>query len=334
MVNMTITDLRDALAAFAWEEWGQMGVFAEARKHSLWVQDPEALIVFTLEVGRHDARLFDELLDWLVVNDALVSTRRLRAMCVDDDDRALVAAVSAWVAEERRRGAPRSVLPEAVPQQPLFRGLRGPVREPEPVFARHGFLRGCPSVRRHSAAPDPSAPINLAFRLRLLLGTSARAEVVRALLTIDAPRVSGGAVTRAAGYARQNVREALLALHAAGVVTQLTVGTDQRYAIDRAAWTQFLGLPPDWRPVERDWPELLGALRRTLRFLARDDLDAMSPYLRGSVTRQHLEDVAPALTRAGVAVELGATVEDAPAGLEATVGRALALLAPTPQTLR
>jgi hypothetical protein len=326
--------LRDALVDFAWDEWGQMGVFSAPEVRSRWAQDPEAMIVFTLEVGRYDARLFDELLDWLVVNDTLVSTRRLRAMCVDDEDRALVAAATEWVAANRRRGSARSVASAAGTEQPLFHGLRATVREPEPVFARHGFLRGHPTVRRYSAAPDPLAPINLAFRLRRLLGTSARAEVVRVLLTTEASSLSGMRITRGAGYARQNVHEALAALRETGVVTRVTLDINQRYAIDRERWAAFLGLPPEWRPVERDWPELLGALRRTLRFLARYDLEGMSPYLRGSVTRQHLEDVAPALTRAGVTVEPGATVEDAPAGLEATLERALALLVAEPVTLR
>lgn len=36
------------------------------------IVDPEALVVATAEFGRWDARLFDEMLDWLVANAAYV----------------------------------------------------------------------------------------------------------------------------------------------------------------------------------------------------------------------------------------------------------------------
>jgi hypothetical protein len=32
--------------------------------------DPEALLLFTFEVGRNDPRLFDEVLDWLALTSS------------------------------------------------------------------------------------------------------------------------------------------------------------------------------------------------------------------------------------------------------------------------
>ena len=84
--------LSEQLVAFAWDEWAQMGLLATPHRRSPWAQDPEALIVFTLEVARAEPRLFDELMDWMLVNESLLSVRRLRAMCVNETDRALVAA--------------------------------------------------------------------------------------------------------------------------------------------------------------------------------------------------------------------------------------------------
>lgn len=63
-----------------------------------WAQDPEALVVFTLEVARADPGLFDELLDWLLVNEKLLSVRRLRAMCADPEDERLLAGALGWLA--------------------------------------------------------------------------------------------------------------------------------------------------------------------------------------------------------------------------------------------
>ena len=39
--------------------------------------DPEALLLFSTAVARHDARLFDEILDWLQLNGAWINLQRL-----------------------------------------------------------------------------------------------------------------------------------------------------------------------------------------------------------------------------------------------------------------
>ncbi len=70
-----------------------------------WAQDPEALIVFTLEVTRDEPRLFDELLDWMLHNEPRLSVRRLRAMCLDESDRRLTDAAIRWLARHRVLGA-------------------------------------------------------------------------------------------------------------------------------------------------------------------------------------------------------------------------------------
>ena len=85
---MQISDLRrtarDRLVDFAWDEWAQMGVSASARRVDRSAQDPEALLLFTFEVAREDPRLFGEVLDWLALNERLVSVQRLRNLCRAD----------------------------------------------------------------------------------------------------------------------------------------------------------------------------------------------------------------------------------------------------------
>jgi hypothetical protein len=43
-----------------------MAVLGAPSGGSRWAQDPEALLISTLEVARDDPRLFDEVLDWLI----------------------------------------------------------------------------------------------------------------------------------------------------------------------------------------------------------------------------------------------------------------------------
>ena len=64
---MSISTLRDRvrseLTSFAWDQWAQMGVFAPSERRDQWAADPEALLLFSFEIGRDDPRLFDEVLD-------------------------------------------------------------------------------------------------------------------------------------------------------------------------------------------------------------------------------------------------------------------------------
>src|ERR1700760_1988169 len=104
---MSISQLRDdfqkGLVDFLWDEWGQMGVSAHTSRRDTWATDPEALLLLTFEVGRGEPRLFEEGLDWMLVNERLLSVKRLRNLVDDDEDRRLVEAVLGWLGQNRRR---------------------------------------------------------------------------------------------------------------------------------------------------------------------------------------------------------------------------------------
>ncbi len=319
--------LSERLVAFAWDQWAQMGVFASARGHSRWAQDPEALIVFTLEIGRDEPRLFDELLDWMLVNEALLSVRRLRAMCIDETDRALVDATIAWLGWQRPR--PRLGGREAAPAPELLQQLfrpPGPSGETDVSFAAVGFARPPLTPSHKSRSPDSSAPINLAFRLRQILGVGIRAEVVRILLGIGAPRVTAQVLARGSAYSKRNVHDALAGLSAAGVVSTVTVSGEQRYDADRQAWAGLLGLAPSDLPAHRDWRELLAALRQILRFTGQAELEELSGYLLSSRIRDLLEAIRPQLAHAGIPIRSTSTPDAAGDDLEAVIERLLVAL--------
>jgi hypothetical protein len=328
--------LSDRLVSFAWDEWAQMGLLATPHRRSPWAQDPEALIVFTLDVARAEPRLFDELLDWMLVNEALLSVRRLRSMCIDETDRSLVAAVLAWLSHQRPRarlrnggkGAARSTL------HPLFRSEIH-VSEPDQQFASAGWLRPAVSPSHKSQPPDPKAPINMAFRLREILGVGVRAEVVRILLTTEAPSVNAQTLARSTGYAKRNVHDALTGLSAAGVVSAFTVGGEQRYTADLPGWAALLGNGPGELPAHRDWPQLLAVLRRMLRWSEQPDLATVSNYLRASRARDLLETVRSDLAFAGIPTYFSPSPEETWDGLEEIGDRLLTAIgagsAPVPQ---
>ena len=311
---MSLSETRErvfsSLLDFTRDEWAQMGVFLTGGRRDTWAQDPEALLVFSLEIARDDARLFDELLDWLRVNGDIVSGRRLAALAGHDPALPVVRAAVEWAA---RHGSPLRlgsghVSPHGEPVR-LFRNAGLPGRADE-TFLAHGFLKPPTAPSGKSTAPNVELPINLAFRLRRHFGVNARAEIVRFLLTTGVPDATTLAISVGAASTKRNVSDALASLAAAGDVERHWVGNEARYSLDRERWARFLGLDPDRIPGHRDWPQLLHALAEIRRFLARPDLDELTDYLRASEARQLMGGLKPVLGHAGVSVSDSGTGAD------------------------
>ena len=137
-----------------------------------------------------------------------------------------------------------------------------------------------------------------------------RAEVVRILLTTEAPWVNAQTLARLHGLRQAQRPRRLAGLSTAGVVSAFTVGAEQRYTADRPAWAALLGCQPDELPTHRDWPQLLAALRRILRWSEQPELETMSDYLRASSARDLLEAIRSDLAFAGVPIDLSPSPEN------------------------
>ncbi len=308
---MKISELRSRVRAdllgWAWDQWAQLGVSATSERADRWAADPEALLLFTVEIARADARLFDEALDWLALNERLVSVQRLRNLCRDHTDRSLVDAAVEWATQSRRRAlpAPGDRKHQVVRGQtePLFRKLSVRADLADEIFRANGWRKPPTERSGKSQPPNTLAPINFAFRLRQILGVGARAEVVRFLLTIEAPSLTAQVIAESAGYAKRNVHEALNVLQAAGVIDAVTVGNERRYRIDRERWAALLGLADTAFPFHRAWPQLFDALRRLSRWLEDPEHESMSDYILASDARVLAAEIVSDLRYAGARID-------------------------------
>jgi hypothetical protein len=289
---MSISELRDdvqkALAGFLWDEWAQMGVSASTSRRDTWATDPEALLLLTFEVGRGEPRLFEEVLDWMLVNEKLLSVQRLRNLVADDEDRRLVEAVLGWLGQNRRRARLKAKAGDAGEPQPFFRDSRLQVTDPDPAFLAQGFLKPRSEPAGKSQAPNITLPINLAFRLRLLLGVSVRAEVARVLLATDTPWMNAQTLARLTAYAKRNVQEAVTSLSTADFVYSHSIGNENLFEAS-PRWPDFLS--PNCLPELKDWPQIFRDLRRVLRWLTDPVNQDLSDYMLLSSVRTLLEEI-------------------------------------------
>jgi hypothetical protein len=292
-------DFQKALVDFLWDEWGQMGVSASTTRRDDWAADPEALLLLTFEVGRGEPRLLEEVLDWMLVNERLLSVQRLRNLATDDEDQRLVESAIGWLGQNRRRDRLKSKRADTGEPEPFFRDSRLQVSDPDPAFLAQGFVKPRSEPSGKSQAPDLTLRINLAFRLRSLLGVSVRAEVARVLLATDRPWMSAQELARQTAYAKRNVQEAVTSLASASFVYSHTISNEKLFEAS-PRWPEFLDTDP--LPELKRWPQMFRSLRKLHRWLSDPATQGLSEYLLLSSARTLIEELQPDLLLAGFPV--------------------------------
>ena len=78
--NKYRAQLLEAVLQFLWTQWTTLGVAGQKKSEANRVIDPEALLCLSLSFTRYDQRLFDEILDWLSINEKFINVQRLRTI--------------------------------------------------------------------------------------------------------------------------------------------------------------------------------------------------------------------------------------------------------------
>jgi len=217
-------EIQTRLLHFLWRQWGQLGVAsANVPKRDGWAIDPEALWLFSSSLARYDARLFDEIIDWLVINSAFINMPRLKSIQRKQQlgDLNVVAAMADTVSRHNSRLNWRfdSHAWGNRKQQSLFLsdGLAnmdfGPRDE---IFIKYQLVRGKLELRRLSRAFNRVMPECILLRLRSIFGVSARAEIVLYLLTHDIGHPSQ--IAKETSFSQKNIQDTLVDMSASGVI--------------------------------------------------------------------------------------------------------------------
>ena len=229
------------MLGLAWGQWTTLGVAGiGAAAHS--IVDPEALLVATMSVGRWDARLFDEAVDWVACNSAILDAARLRRLAAgsDPEQRRLMTAVLHLAAHGDARPGLQRVESDLIAReatshygmQPLFRSQDVGTLDwamPDETFAAAGFHRSELNLRGMSRRPNASTPACIRFRARALVGVGARAEVLTYLWTHE--WAHGRLIAERSAYNQSPVAEYLAALAASGLAEKRTAGRRTEYRL-------------------------------------------------------------------------------------------------------
>jgi hypothetical protein len=298
-------EYRELLLNLLWRQWSALGVAGHVRGEDSRVVDPEALLLLTCTLGRHEPRLFDEVLDWLQANGSFINIQRLKRIMSSEKftgGRTLAAVaglmskgtdVLKWKSLAERMESADS--PEAFFFTKDGKALPLLGKE-DPQFALYGFQRGPLRLRGCSQVFRPIEQTNLLLQLRALFGINVRCEIILYLLTHEAAHPSR--IAQEAYYFGRAVQNTLMEMTCSGIVQLRTQGREKHYWLKAEHWWTLLNRseqPPKWIT----WPPLFSALEHIWLKLLDPKLMTLDLLLQSSEIRQLMVEIRPLIERAG-----------------------------------
>ena len=304
----------DNILGFLWRQWSNLGVLGEASVREQWVIDPEALLIFTLDIARYEARLFDEVMDWLVTNSHWIDMQRLKGILKtkNDETNHLMGAVADFLVlqgRERKWSKLAESYSENIPEKSgnLFkqRGTHKQIVlktiEKDSSFEKYGFVRNVLKPSRKSREVIPTSQATIRFLLRSLFGVGSRAECILYLLTHDGGHPSE--VAKSIGISVRGTQDMLIELSKSGLIlTRIRGKRKIEYWLSMERWWEFLSkgsFEEIKKPVWIDWIILFTALSKVWETLL-GVRETTSEYMKSSKLRESMEVVGDEFAKTGI----------------------------------
>lgn len=230
---------RSGILSFLWSQWTALGIAGHSRPAASLI-DPESLLLCSLSLGRHDARLFDEIIDWLYINGEFINVQRLAALqdAYSFTSGPQISAIAEYLStnnEHRLKWDRLSKRYSPKAEQPLFFTIQNkplPVGEnTDDIFRSKGLLRSKLRTRGLSRPLPPAGIPSFILRLRALIGLSARCELL--CLLANGNEIHPAEAARLTAYNRKTVQNALREMSMSGFVEVRGSGREKHYRMNR-----------------------------------------------------------------------------------------------------
>lgn len=289
-------EARAATVDLLWCQWTTLGVSGHiAPASGDFLLDPEALLLASTTLARLDARLFDEVLDWLHDQADWMNLQRLARLRRDHalGDATVLAAIAARLARLPAHKKWLTVVqPPAAPAPapvPLFPGL-GHFGAQDPDFLAHGWQRGPVRYRGLANAPRMDNAGNLLLKLRALFGRQSRAEVMAWLLAHESGHPAE--IARQTGHFRRSIQLTLNELERSGHIRARREAREKHFSLLHDDW-RFLATwktpPARAFPAWLPWAAVFRWLEQFHALLDDARLAAASPELQATAWRRRLD---------------------------------------------
>lgn len=222
------TDLRTALTDFIWDQWVSLGMGGNTSGRVVpFAIDPGALLLGSLSFAMGEARLRDEMLDWLRKNGDFLSVQRIKNLNMNmpvatpEDVRGIAAFMMS-----HGYGSWKSIMSD------------------DSTAKATDYTRY--KLRGMSQVPDPVRPEAFILRMRQLFGVNARVETLTWLFTH--PEGHPAYIARDTAWFPKSVQAILNDLERAALVHSHVDGKRKTYGLSQRAgvWHSEFGKDLHW----------------------------------------------------------------------------------------
>ncbi len=300
-------EFQEAMLDLLWQQWSTLGVAGYGTYTESQVLDPEALLLFTATIARFDQRLFDEVLEWLILNEHIINVQRLRTMLKKEKFQSpAVVAAMAMLLRSLKAGTKWKKVAELATLEPVESLFYLKDGKPLPVFTAHDEVFESCGLRRNRFEKRGNAQLfsagtasTLLLQLRSLWGLNCRAETMLFLLAHG-----NGAITTIAerGYfSWRSIQEALSDISHSGVVTHSKPKKGRIYYLAVEQWKTILLSDCEKEIKWIPWPPLFRFFERIRSLLQDEQLCTLSTAAQAVELKRLMEsDLLDKLQRAGM----------------------------------
>lgn len=230
----------DTIMDFLWRQWSKLGVFGHMNKiDNNLVIDVEALLIFSSSFCRYDQRLYDLIIDWLIVNESLINIQRLKTLFKeayhkDGNSLAYIAAqLNAHNKTRWHRLAKDYSVVSRNHTQFMFTDITNDnlnfCPHEDEIALKYGFSRS-PYIFSGKITSMPNAhAATLLLRMRGILGVSARAETI--LILLEQKKCLIQELATKSNFAWKSIQDVLEELMLSGYVESVTGDKRGKYYI-------------------------------------------------------------------------------------------------------
>lgn len=291
---------------FLWDRWSEFGVSGQVQKQDERIIDPEALILFSFTVARYDARLFDEIIDWILINGQFLNMQRFQNLIktYGFEGAPVLSAVAMMQQESGSYGLKWKKIASAYKKtqaEPLFYLVSGdalPMPEiQDDNFKKCGFYRGEINLRGKSQIFPKNGFSSLILRLRGLFGVNIRCELLALIAAVE--EIYASEAARKTCFYQKSVQQALNEMHSSGALKSVSTGKIKKYRLTPGVLDGLLKIDrksPKWFA----WAPAFRALEMIIQKLYDKKLNESSQLLFSSEMRQLMFSIIPLLESAGL----------------------------------
>ena len=271
----------DAVLELLWRQWSSLGVSGHINATgNAYILDPEALLLFSSFFARFDQRLYDLVIEWLLLNGESINIPRLKAILKKFPiaDKQSLGLMAAYVKIKKWQCFAKTLRPKKNSnKQALFLNTDGTSNNFIPHLSEtallYGFMRNEYAHGNKVVPFDNSTLSTLLLRLRGAFGLSARAEAILAMLNMDYCRIQD--VADCGKYSWKTASDALDELCLSGIVVTLdnTKRGRSYFLKDASALRSLFGIK---KIVFPDWCGIFNALGKIYQIINNPHIDDVS----------------------------------------------------------